>query len=78
LTRKGGGNTAAHNMMVHNVLRRRAVNRKDLLLKRVLETFTTTHNETEAQLIKDIRFALYPIRFEQGVVVVSNKPENQK
>lgn len=54
------------------------MSRKDVLLKRVLETFTTTHNEKEAQLIKDIRFALYPIRFEQGVVVVSNKPENQK
>ena len=78
MTAKGAGSIAAHYMMVHNVLRRKSVTRKDVLLKRVLETFTITHNEKEAQLIKDIRFALYPIRFEQGVVVISNKPENQK
>lgn len=55
--------------------------RKDLLLKRVLEVFGTAiaRDQDEADaLLKDIRFALYPIRFEQGVVVVSNKPENQK
>lgn len=68
-------------MMVHNVSRRRNVTRKDLLLKRVLEVFGTARardQDEAAALLKDIRFALYPIRFEQGVVVVSNKPENQK
>lgn len=68
-------------MMVHNVLRRTNVSRKDVLLKRVLDVFGTARarDQDEADaLLKDIRFALYPIRFEQGVVVVSNKPENQK
>jgi hypothetical protein len=57
------------------------VKRKDELLKRVLKVFGTAiardPDEADA-LLKDIRFALYPIRFEQGVVAVSNKPENQK
>lgn len=55
--------------------------RKDELLKRVLKVFGTARarDQDEADaLLKDIRFALYPIRFEQGVVAVSNKPENQK
>ena len=63
--------------------------RKDELLKRVLKVFGTAiardPDEADAllkdirfALLKDIRFALYPIRFEQGVVAVSNKPENQK
>lgn len=45
---------------------------KDELLKRVLETFVVTRNEKEAQLIKDIRQRIYPVKRVQGVVVVRN------